>query len=130
MFYGLPLGALGLLAARRGMRPTMHDARPYSERTFSTDRVLVIGLDGATFDVLGPLTADGTMPHLAALMRESALVRLNSVEPTITPTAWTTFQTGCDPADHAILDYRYLDHRSGQVRLNSAARLRPATIFD
>ncbi|MBX3413689.1 MAG: alkaline phosphatase family protein [Pirellulales bacterium] len=97
---------------------------------FSAGRVLVIGLDGATFDVLGPLTADGTMPHLAALMRESALVRLNSVEPTITPTAWTTFQTGCDPVEHAILDYRYLDHRAGQVRLNSARRLPMSTIFD
>ena len=60
-------------------------------------RVLAIGLDGATFDVLGPLAADGTMPNLATLMRESALLQLNSVEPTITPTAWTTFQTGCDP---------------------------------
>lgn len=108
----------------------MHEERPQIERPFSAERVLVIGLDGATFDVLGPLAADGTMSNLAALMRESALVRLHSVEPTITPTAWTTFQTGCDPAEHAILDYRYLDHHSGQVRLNSAARLRPATIFE
>lgn len=99
-------------------------------RQFSAERVLVLGLDGATFDVLGPLAADGTMPHLAALMRDSALVQLNSVEPTITPTAWTTFQTGCDPADHAILDYRYLDHRAGQVRLNHAGRVRQSTLFE
>jgi len=93
-------------------------------------RVLAIGLDGATFDVLGPLAADGTMPNLATLMRESALLQLNSVEPTITPTAWTTFQTGCDPEGHGVLDYRYLDHRAGQVRLNHAGRVRPATLFE
>jgi hypothetical protein len=28
------------------------------------DRVLLVGLDGATFSVLDPLMADGTMPFL------------------------------------------------------------------
>ena len=95
-----------------------------------SDRVLVIGLDGATWDLLTPLAEAGVMPNLAALMRRSALARLLSTEPYITPVAWTSFQTGADVAAHGIFDYRYWDHRQGRLCLNHAGRIGTATLFD
>ena len=77
----------------------------------SVPRVLVVGLDGATYELLVPWAESGLMPNLARLMARSSLSVVNSTQPCITPVAWTTFQTGCDPAEHGILDYRYLDHR-------------------
>ncbi len=98
--------------------------------TQTVDRVLVIGLDGATFDVLRPLAEDGTMPNLAELLRRAAAARLMSSEPAITPAAWTTFLTGRDTLAHRVLDFRYLDHHNRQVRLNHPGRVAIPTIFD
>lgn len=93
-------------------------------------RVLVIGLDGATYDLLTPWARSGRMPNLAKLMQNSALAIVNSTKPYITPVAWTTFQTGCDPADHGILDYRYLDHRRRRLLLNHAGRISRPTLLE
>lgn len=98
--------------------------------TSAHDRVLVIGLDGGTYDVLVPLAERGLLPNLRRLMAESALAVLHSTQPYITPAAWTTFQTGVDVADHGVLDYRYLDHRQGQLLLNHARRIACPTLFD
>ena len=53
-------------------------------------RLLVIGLDGATFDVLLPLIQDGTMPNLAALMHKGCWGNLSSTTPPFTAAAWST----------------------------------------
>lgn len=95
-----------------------------------SDRVLVIGLDGGTYDLLVPLAEAGVMPNLAAMLRGAALAELSSTEPFITPVAWSSFLTGCDVAEHGILDYRYLDHRHRELRLNHAGRLRCPTLYD
>ncbi|MBI3463592.1 MAG: alkaline phosphatase family protein [Planctomycetes bacterium] len=108
----------------------MFRSQPRSSVAASESRVLVIGLDGATFDVLGPLVDSGVMPNLARLMRTSALAELNSTRPFITPVAWSTFQTGGDPHEHGIWDYRYLDHPRGRLQLNHTGRFRRPTLFD
>jgi predicted AlkP superfamily phosphohydrolase/phosphomutase len=105
-------------------RPSEAPGKPYSQR------VLVVGLDGATWDVLGPLAASGTMPNLAHLMARAQMGVLQSTRPYITPVAWATFLTGCDPHEHGILDYRYLDHVGARLRLGDARRLRAATILE
>ena len=95
-----------------------------------SSRVLVIGLDGATYDMLTPLAERGVLPNLARFMQSAALAECRSTAPCITPAAWTTFQTGCDVADHGILDYRYLDHARGQLALNNATRIARPTLLD
>ncbi len=68
-------------------------------------RVLILGLDGATFDIIKPLVAQGKLPHLARLMREGTHGVLASPFPPITPTAWTSFMTGGTPGRHGIFDF-------------------------
>ena len=111
-------------------KPTPRDGGDLSRSKGRASRVLVIALDGATYDVLAPLAAEGVMPSLAHFMGQAALVELRSTEPAVTPVAWTTFQTGCDPGAHGIFDYRYLDHRHRRLPLNHAGRIRRATMFD
>ncbi len=94
------------------------------------ERVLVIGLDGGTYDVLVPLAELGVMPNLARLLGTAFLAQLRSTQPTVTPVAWTTFQTGCDPAAHGIVDFRYFDHRRNELLLNHAGRIPCSTLFD
>lgn len=93
-------------------------------------KLLILGLDGATWDVLTPLTAQGVMPNLRRLIEQSALLELNSTRPFITPVAWASFQTGCDPHEHGILDYRYYGHARRQLCLSGTRQLRRATLLE
>ena len=68
-------------------------------------RVLVIGLDGATFDLLKPLAAKGIMPNLSRFMSSGFQSVLQSTVPPITAAAWTTFITGKNPGKHGILQF-------------------------
>jgi len=67
--------------------------------------VLVIGLDGATFDLLHPLMSSGIMPNLANLMKIGASGALQSTIPPVTGPAWASFQTGTHPGKHGLVDF-------------------------
>ncbi|MBU0718655.1 MAG: alkaline phosphatase family protein [Planctomycetes bacterium] len=83
------------------------------------ERVLIIGLDGATFDVLGPLMDEGLMPRLQEAVARGAVGALQSTVPPITPAAWTTFMTGKQPASHGIIDFERLDFATNRLLMNS-----------
>ena len=68
-------------------------------------QVVVIGLDGATWEILQPWIDRGDLPTLAALQRESAWGELQSSVPFLSPPAWTTAVTGVNPGKHAIFDF-------------------------
>ncbi|PYR76015.1 MAG: hypothetical protein DMF87_19055 [Acidobacteria bacterium] len=68
-------------------------------------RTLLLGLDGATFDVLDPLMADGVMPSLQKLTASGVRASLRSTVPALTPPAWTTLVTGRSPGAHGIFDF-------------------------
>jgi len=87
------------------------------------ERVLVIGLDGATMDVLGPLMDEGFMPRLAEVVRGGATGVLWSTVPPVTPAAWTTFLTGKNPGAHGALDFEYYDAKAGLIRFHSTRSL-------
>lgn len=72
-------------------------------------KVLVLGLDGATWDVIQPLVSAGRLPTLAAMVRHGAWGTLRSTVPPISPTAWTTFYTGKNPGKHGIYDFQERD---------------------
>ncbi|WP_423226479.1 alkaline phosphatase family protein [Candidatus Amarolinea aalborgensis] len=72
-----------------------------------TYRCYVIGLDGATFDLILPWVAQGKLPAFADLLRRGAWGQLRSTVPPMTGPAWTTFATGANPARHSIYDWVY-----------------------
>ena len=67
--------------------------------------ILVVGLDGGTFDVAGPLLASGRLPHLGELMRTGTWGPLRSTLPAATFPAWTSFMTGVNPGRHGVFDF-------------------------
>lgn len=72
-------------------------------------KVLLVGLDGATFDVLRPLAASGRLPYLGKMLDQGAIGTLQSTIPPVTPAAWTTLFTGKNPGKHGIYDFQTLD---------------------
>ena len=68
-------------------------------------RVLVVGLDGATFDLIRPWAAAGCLPALARLMQEGVHGELRSTMPPVTSPAWPSFMTGMNPGKHGVFDF-------------------------
>jgi predicted AlkP superfamily phosphohydrolase/phosphomutase len=68
-------------------------------------KVVVIGLDGATFDIIDPLIAKGRMPNLHSIIKRGVRGDLESTIPPLSPVAWTSFMTGTKPGKHGIFDF-------------------------
>jgi predicted AlkP superfamily phosphohydrolase/phosphomutase len=68
-------------------------------------RVLVIALDGATFDLIGPWLRDGSMPNLERLRREGVSGQLRSITPPVTAPAWCSFMTGKNAGKHGVFEF-------------------------
>ena len=68
-------------------------------------RLLIVGVDGATFDVMDPLIAAGELPTFAKLRAEGASAVLRSERPMRSPALWTTIATGRPRSVHGIYDF-------------------------
>ena len=71
--------------------------------------VIVVGLDGATMDLIRPWASEGKLPNLARLMAEGVSGELRSTVPPVTAPAWISFMTGKNPGKHGIFHFRTYD---------------------
>lgn len=67
--------------------------------------LLVIGLDGATFDLIRPFIAQGYLPNLQSLISKGSWSELSSTVPPVTASAWNSFMTGKNPGGHGMFDF-------------------------
>lgn len=68
-------------------------------------KVLVLGLDGATWDLLRQWIEEGRLPTLKKLMEEGVHSVLKSTIPPLTGPAWVSFATGKNPGKHGCYDF-------------------------
>jgi predicted AlkP superfamily phosphohydrolase/phosphomutase len=69
-------------------------------------RVLLIGLDGATWALLDPLMNTGLLPRLSGIIKTGAKGILESTIPPVTASAWSSLYTGRTPGHHGVYDFR------------------------
>jgi predicted AlkP superfamily phosphohydrolase/phosphomutase len=91
--------------------------------------VLVLALDGATFDVIEPLVARGRLPNLARWIAGGRSGLLRSTVPPVTFPAWTSFLTGREPGEHGIFDFTQKLPGEYRVRFVNATDRSGASIF-
>ena len=82
-------------------------------------RILCLGIDGADHDLVRDLLGQGKLPTLARIGEGGAFGPLRSTIPAVTPTAWSSFLTGLNPAGHGIFNFSTNPNRSVQ-RVESA----------
>lgn len=85
-------------------------------------RVIVIGIDGATWDLLEVLMDRGVMPSLNDLSKDSVVGDLKSTNPPVTAPAWISIATGVNPGKHGCFDFNKAE--------KSLSNLRPLQSWD
>ena len=95
-------------------------------------KTVIIGLDGATYDILNPLIAEGVMPCLGAFLARGAHGILKSTIHPLTPPAWSTLMTGVSPGTHGIFDFIRVDRTASvpSYTLATSEDLKVATMWD
>ena len=68
-------------------------------------KVFVLGLDGATMDLLEPLMKMGSLPNLSRLCEEGSWGEMQSIFPPVTGPAWLAIASGLNPGKTGIFDY-------------------------
>lgn len=69
------------------------------------EKVIFIGLDGATWDIIEPMTTKGYLPTFKKIMNNGVICDLISTEPLLSPSIWTSMVTGKLPGKHGIVDF-------------------------
>lgn len=84
------------------MQNTMYSKEPAQE---NKGRLIVIGLDGVTWDLIMPWINENKLPVLKKLMKEGVWGELESTIPPLTAPAWVSFATGNNPGKHGVFDF-------------------------
>jgi predicted AlkP superfamily phosphohydrolase/phosphomutase len=68
-------------------------------------RLLIIGLDGATWTVIEPLLEEGRLPNLAHLIESGTRCISTATEPALSPIVWTSLASGKLPEKHGVTHF-------------------------
>lgn len=92
-------------------------------------RVLVIGLDGATWTLLDGWAREGHLPNLQRLREGGAWSSMRVTIPPVTPSCWSSMYTGSDPGKHGV--FGFFRRRPSSYRLTPVRSLdrRVKTVF-
>jgi hypothetical protein len=100
--------SLGLpLAARGAGEAALPPARRLAIATEAVEpiegsRVWLIGIDGASLDIISPAAADGRLPSFGRLLDGGASMHLATLRPTQPAPVWTAVATGKLPAKNGV----------------------------
>lgn len=77
-------------------------------------KLLIIGLDGASFDLISQFKSEGALPTFSKLINQGLFYPLGSTLPPHTAPGWVSSLTGVNPGSHGI--YQFWDtHSSSYV---------------
>jgi predicted AlkP superfamily phosphohydrolase/phosphomutase len=95
-------------------------------------KTLLFGLDGACFKIFNALIEAGVTPFIGELRDRGMAATLMSTVNPLTPPAWTTVMTGCNPGNHGIYDFIRAEERGGSVffAMNSSRDRRVETLWE
>lgn len=92
-------------------------------------KVCVIGLDGGTFTVVDYLVRQNRMPNFARMMGSGSRATLLSTTPPLTPPAWSSFFTGCNPGKTGAIGFFKFRPGTYQLEPMNAANLQGMPIW-
>lgn len=98
----------------------------YSE----TNRSLIIGLDGVSFNILDQLIDKGRVPNIKRLIESGVSSKLKSTYPPLSCTAWSSFITGKNPGKHGIYSWSRRENESYILKQLNSSHIAEPSIWD
>jgi predicted AlkP superfamily phosphohydrolase/phosphomutase len=95
-----------------------------------TPRLLIIGIDGGTFDIIDPLIARGMLPTLASFLRTSAHGASTTTWPAHTAPGWSSFISACHPGGHGIYQFYGTAHPAYGAAITRAPEIGRSSVWD
>ncbi len=77
-------------------------------------RIMIVGIDGMEWDVMGPLLEAGRLPTFEKVLTEGAWGELRSLDILESPVIWTSIATGKLPEKHGITGFAKKPVEGGQ----------------
>lgn len=103
-----PIGCVGRLLRRR---------RAHAKSRIK--RFVILGLDGMEPSLVKRYMAEGKLPNFSRLAEQGTFTSLATTLPPLSPVAWSTFLTACNPGKHNIFDFLTPDKRTYIPQLSS-----------
>lgn len=94
------------------------------------EKLFVIGLDGATLNLILPWAKEGRLPTLSRLITEGAYGKLRSTIHPMTAQAWTSFMTGKNLGKHGLVDFFMRRPGSYELQIVNAMSRDGETIWE
>jgi len=96
-----------------------------------SERLLIIGWDGADWEILDDLMHFGCLPNIESMLQGGARGTLLSTIPDHSWAAWSTFLTGLNPGGHGVFDFVERDPVEPQRRIPvSSGSIKAETFFE
>lgn len=93
-----------------------------------SEKIIVIGMDGADPQLALTWAAQGHLPALQSLVQRGSSGVLNSTPNAMSPAAWSSFATGLNPGRHGV--FYFLDRKPGTYDLmHSGPKTREGMTF-
>ena len=93
-------------------------------------KVFILGLDGATFDIINKMLKQGELPNIKGIMDKGSHGALNSTVLHHSPPAWTSFATGKDPGKHGILGFIQMKENEYGLQIVNGIDNKSSTMWD
>jgi len=95
-----------------------------------SNKCIVIGLDGATFELINPLIKAGKLPTIKKMIKEGSHGVLKSTIPPLTAPAWVSFATGKNPGKHGCYDFELPRDTLDKIEMISSKDINGQTFYE
>jgi len=68
-------------------------------------RIVLLGFDAATWNVIDPMIAKGELPNFEAVIKRGVRADLYSLDSPVSPRVWTSIVTGKTEDKHGVIDF-------------------------
>ena len=93
-------------------------------------KVIVIGIDAASWNLIDPWIQEGELPFLQKIMQNGVSGNLKSSIPFITSPAWKCFSTGKNPGKLGVYYWFTFDRAKKEIRLCSSVSFKSKELWD
>jgi predicted AlkP superfamily phosphohydrolase/phosphomutase len=96
-------------------------------RPTDNGKVVIVGVDGATWELIDPLISEGLLPNIERMRDQGVYANLVTHGRRLSPAVWTGIATGWSHAKHGIVGWTVPEPGTGLVRpIQSNDRRKPA----